>query len=484
MRTLHKGFLLVSVPVIAELLFVGMLLAVFRDSEEQTWRELKYRAETTQLAEMNTLIDKCAGVLLVYGVSRDNAFLTRYQDLRILLQRKLDRISATLSEKTESGDYSRLERFNKFRKDLETQLDSFERRAVHPATLAAEEQFAAVHEGVVKNEDLAEQSKALLDDQSVIGSTLTKKRATLFGFIAFGVVTNLVIAFVVLYIFAREFASRVDTLVDNARRLPRNEPLNAPIKGTDELCLLDGVFHDMARQLKENSERREQLMAMVSHDLRTPLMAAHMSTELLQEGAGGQLSSEATTLVDRTARTLSRLIGLVNDILDLEKLRAGKMKIELAPRDLSTAVDEAVAEVQALAKEKNIQFETNCRGIVVIDLDRIMQVLVNLLSNAIKFSPPNSVIKVSTVEMTAEEAVKVQIDDQGPGVPDEHKASIFLPFEQTPAGMRAATKGTGLGLPICKFIVDLHQGDIGLEDAPGGGSRFWFTVPAAIIEEL
>ncbi|MBY0552668.1 MAG: HAMP domain-containing histidine kinase [Candidatus Obscuribacterales bacterium] len=488
MRTLQKGFLLISVPVIAELLFVGMLLTVFRDSEEQTWRELRYRAETTQLAEMNTLFDKCVGVLLVYGVSRDPTFLKQYHALYQLLQEKMDRLGAMLSEKLDSRDSSRMERFNKLRKTIEGQMLSFESRAIHPPNLAHEEQLAAVNEGRLQNEKLLDETRDLFTDKSISGvpiaESLTKKRATLFGFIAFGVITNLLIAFVVLYIFAREFASRVDTLVDNARRLPRNEPLNERIKGSDELCLLDSVFHDMARELKENSERREQLMAMVSHDLRTPLLAANLSITLLQEGAGGPLEAEAVTLIDRCGRTVGRLIGLVNDILDLEKLRAGKMKIELGTYEISVPVQEAVAEVQALAKEKNISFAVNCAGSVVVDRNRIMQVLVNLLSNAIKFSESGSTIKVSTVELHDEEMIRVQIDDQGPGVPDDHKATIFLPYEQCPAGLRAKVKGTGLGLPICKFLIDLHRGTIGIEDAPVSGSRFWFTVPAAIIEEL
>lgn len=488
MRTLQKGFLLISVPVIAELLFVGMLLTVFRDSEEQTWRELRYRAETTQLAELNTTFDKCIGVLLVYGISRDPMFLKQYHALYQLLQDKMDRLGAMLAERTESRDVARVEKFNKLRKTIETQMMSFESRAIHPPNLDSDEQLAAVNEGRLQNEQLLEETRELFVDKSLSGvpiaDSLTKKRATLFGFIAFGVITNLLLAFVVLYIFAREFASRVDTLVDNARRLPRNEPLNERIKGTDELCLLDSVFHNMARELKENSERREQLMAMVSHDLRTPLLAANLSIELLQEGAGGYLEQEGVSLVDRLARTVGRLIGLVNDILDLEKLRAGKMQIELGTYEVEIPVQEAIAEVQALAKEKGIAFSVNCSGAVVVDRNRIMQVLVNLLSNAIKFSEPGSTIKVSTVDLREEEMIKVQIDDEGPGVPEEHKATIFLPYEQCPAGLRAKTKGTGLGLPICKFLIDLHKGNIGIEDGPVSGSRFWFTVPAAIIEEL
>ena len=487
MRTLHKGFLLISVPVIAELLFVGVLLMVYRDSEEQSWRELRFRTEAAKLAELNMLFDKSAGVLVVYGVSQDPIFLTQYRGLALQMQANMDSLAALISERLDRQDEERLERFNKLRSKMESQMSTFENLAFRPAQFSRDEQLAVINNSRLGNEELLEATRAIFQDKSRLDApsadSLEKKRAALFGFIAFGVIANLLIAFVVLYLFAKEFAGRVDVLVDNARKLPRNEPLNEPLTGSDELGLLDSVFHKMALELKENSQRREQLMAMVSHDLRTPLLAAHMSAELLKEGAGGALEPSGRSLVERINRTLSRLITLVSDILDLEKLRAGKMQLELGTHDISGLMDDTVGEVQALLLEKNISISNNCAALVVADRERIMQVLVNLLSNAIKFSPTNSTITVSS--RLEEETVTVAIDDEGSGVAAEYKEIVFLPFEQCPVGLRSGVKGTGLGLPICKFIVDLHGGKIGIEDIPGkGGSRFWFTLPAAIIEEL
>ena len=211
---------------------------------------------------------------------------------------------------------------------------------------------------------------------------------------------------------------------------------------------------------------KKQFVATVSHELRTPLTSVRGSLGLLASGAMGEFSPAAIHLVEIAERNVVRLVGLINDILDLERLEGGRMPMSLA----ATALDRTVSlAIQAAAP------------IVVADEDRVVQVLVNLLSNAIKFSPAGTEVALR-VECIGGLA-RLEVLDRGPGVPEESRDIIFEPFSQAEGTDVRQKGGSGLGLAICKAIVDQHRGDIGYTPREGGGSLFWFTLPLAASEQ-
>jgi len=174
-----------------------------------------------------------------------------------------------------------------------------------------------------------------------------------------------------------------------------------------------------------------------------------------------------------------RLIGLINDLLDLDKLDAGKMILSLASLNVAEAVEAAIASVEPTATQSEIRISLNDGRVspVVADRGRIIQVLVNLLSNAIKFAPEKSEIKVTLKD--SGQFVSVFVHDDGPGVGKEFQSTIFERFRQLPQKSKSGQEGSGLGLPIAKLIIELHGGKIGVDSEEGKGSTFWFQLPKA-----
>ncbi len=175
---------------------------------------------------------------------------------------------------------------------------------------------------------------------------------------------------------------------------------------------------------------------------------------------------------------MDRLIALINDLLDLEKLEAGQMPLDMAPASLADVAERSVQAVDAYAQERSV--ELSCQvddAVVLADSDRIVQVIVNILANAIRFSPPGGRVLLSSKISASREIIEVRISDQGRGIPEDHQRTIFNRYGQVEREDSKRRAGTGLGLAICKLIVDAHGGEIGVESQVGKGSTFWFRLP-------
>jgi PAS domain S-box-containing protein len=236
------------------------------------------------------------------------------------------------------------------------------------------------------------------------------------------------------------------------------------------------VIHDITER-KHLERLKQDFIAMISHDLRTPLMSVNSSIDLVQSGATGPLQPQTERQLNSASRSAEHLIDLVNDLLDFEKLEAGRMDFDLTAVSFNEVFDEAVQLVKALSDERQVQIQIPDQTVLVIgDHRKLVQVVVNLLSNALKHSPNNSLIRLESVKV--EDLVEISVHDQGPGIPDEYAESIFAPFEQITDRPTAAL-GTGLGLAICKLIIEGQGGEIGVRRSSLlNGSAFWFTVKA------
>lgn len=222
---------------------------------------------------------------------------------------------------------------------------------------------------------------------------------------------------------------------------------------------------------------KDEFIAIVSHELRTPLTSIRGSLGLLGGGALGELSGRAQRLIDIALTNTDRLVRLVGDILDLERMQSGNAVLDRRAVPVEELLVVAEDVVRRLAEERALRLEVlPCPGDVWADPDRIVQVLTNLVGNAVKFSPPDS-----TILVTAEReggGVRFAVRDQGRGIPADRLASIFERFVQVDASDARDRGGTGLGLPISRSIVEQHGGRIGVESVVGEGSTFWFTLPA------
>ncbi len=239
----------------------------------------------------------------------------------------------------------------------------------------------------------------------------------------------------------------------------------------------------VARDLSEAQrvERmKHEFVSMVSHELRTPLTSIHGSLALLAEG-GATLEPTVRRLVMLAHDNSERLVALVNDILDFEKLRAGQMRIEVQALDLNDAAHAAATSCEGLAERRGVQVHVRrCELPLPLATDplRLNQILLNLLSNAIKFSPVGGDVVLSLAREGGQ--ARATVTDQGPGVPSAFVAHLFEPFAQAANLDTRKQGGTGLGLAISRALVERMGGRIGLEPtAEGAGAAFWISLPLA-----
>lgn len=234
---------------------------------------------------------------------------------------------------------------------------------------------------------------------------------------------------------------------------------------------------------RKNLERRkEELISIVSHELRTPLTSITGSLGLLAGQWGSKLPESAARLVSLAHANCRRLIGLVDDILDLDKIASGNAEFSVRRVDLFPLLQQVIDGNRGFADKYGVRIQFDVASInadISTDPDRLAQVVTNLLSNAIKFSPPGSEVKVKAERIGT--AARISIRDHGGGIPAAFKPHIFKRFAQASAVTSGRKEGSGLGLSIVKEIVERLGGSVGFQDAPGGGTVFYVDLPARAV---
>ncbi len=228
-------------------------------------------------------------------------------------------------------------------------------------------------------------------------------------------------------------------------------------------------------------QMKDEFISVASHEMRTPLTSIHGVIQFLEAGRLGSLSPAGKEMINLARRNTERLICLLNDVLDLERMESGKEQIERQYCDSAELINQAIEIVNYLAQEHQILIETNPQSIKLwADPDRILQALINLISNAIKFSNAGSTIWITSQQENQE--VLFTVKDRGRGIPTDKLESIFERFHQVDATDARKKGGTGLGLAICRNIVEQHGGRIWVESVFGQGSSFYFTLPIKVLE--
>ena len=252
----------------------------------------------------------------------------------------------------------------------------------------------------------------------------------------------------------------------------------------DELGALaanvNGMNDELRRlytELEATSRHKSEFLASMSHELRTPLNAILGFSQVLRDEMFGPVNEKQAEYLDDIVTSGNHLLALINDVLDLSKVEAGQVELDVQPFSVREALERGVVMVRERAAEDGVDVALAANPDVEVvegDERRIKQVIFNLLSNAVKFTPPGGEVDVSAARVNGE--VRISVADTGPGVAVEDQERIFEEFQQTEAGIEQR-EGTGLGLALSKRFVELHGGKIWLESEPGRGSRFVFTLP-------
>src|SRR5262249_18014775 len=237
-------------------------------------------------------------------------------------------------------------------------------------------------------------------------------------------------------------------------------------------------IEDKSPQIQAANPHKSEFLANMSHELRTPLNAIIGFSEVLGERMFGELNEKQAEYIDDILTSGRHLLSLINEILDLSKVEAGRMELEVAPFDLPLALDNARTFVRERAAKHGINLDVTIEERLsdfVGDERKIKQILLNLLSNAVKFTPEGGRIGINARQ--ADDSVEISVSDTGIGISPVDQAKIFEEFRQVGSNYAHKMEGTGLGLTLAKKFVELHGGRIWVESEVGKGSTFSFTLP-------
>ena len=235
------------------------------------------------------------------------------------------------------------------------------------------------------------------------------------------------------------------------------------------------------RELETASRHKSEFLANMSHELRTPLNAIIGFSQVLRDGLFGEVNAKQEEYLEDILTSGHHLLALINDVLDLSKVEAGQVQLELAPFSIEDALERGVSMVREQATRNGVQVTLHANDgfhVVTGDERRVRQVIFNLLSNAVKFTSAGGSVDVTATRANGE--VRVSVADTGPGITEDDLGRIFEEFQQTEAGARQH-EGTGLGLALSKRFVEMHGGRIWCDSEVGKGSTFVFTIPSAAV---
>jgi signal transduction histidine kinase len=294
------------------------------------------------------------------------------------------------------------------------------------------------------------------------------------------------------FIISRSFSKPIHELYKAAQELEKgNFKVQTYIKTNDELAQLSEAINRSALALSKMEEERNNLdksksefLSITSHELRTPITPLKAQLQMLQQEYFGKLTDKQKESISIILRNAERLNKIIEDFLEISRIEAARLKFAFRKTDLHDTMKETIEFMTGFAKEKNISLQAtnNQLPIIEIDPDRISQVLRNLVHNAIKFSPQNS-----TIEINAElqnDHILISVKDQGVGLNTEDQIRVFEPFYQVEGSLSRNYGGTGLGLTICRGIIEAQKGKIWVESKPNIGSTFYFTVPLTPVYDI
>ena len=311
----------------------------------------------------------------------------------------------------------------------------------------------------------------------------------------FSTLTSVAVGGLVLFFIYRSISKPLAHLTEGTRAIAEGKFFyRLDTSRRDEFSQLARDFNAMTRRLDELDRMKKDFVAHVSHELKSPLASMRETIELLLDEIPGTLNEKQRRLLDLNRQSGARLTALISNLLDISRTEAGVIEYELRCRDLVALTRDVVAETALQARERDIQIKTSFSEEQIeaeCDGDRIIQVIVNVLTNAVKFSPKSSEIdvRVESVVCPPENLpasalasiagneheggfALITVSDSGPGILPADREKIFEKFYQAEHGKKAPGQGAGLGLAICRAIMQAHRGAIWADDNPGGGSRF------------
>jgi signal transduction histidine kinase len=469
----QKVLLLVSIPLAFQLVFLFALSQMLDQAEREVKRAACARSLHTHV---RTLVKSLtSGAAIGYTTISGKLFLERFQTAIASIPDELvelDRFGGLNAEQ--------VRRYQQFSKSIGELKAKCTRGSSLLQQGKTEEGSAILDSMTASMADVWQESELILKDVKQIEENTpavqTETRKAVSALLWFGAAVNICLVIGLAVAFHRNTAARLNTLMENTALFAKKKPLLPVVAGGDEIASLDTCFHKMADDLGELDRMKQEFLSMLSHDLRSPLTSLKITMEMLSEGHLGELTKEGKDIISRAGSSTGRMLNMINMMLDLDKLEAGKFNLDLKRVSIAHIVEQASDSLKAWAMQQRVKIELPKTDADILgDAERLIEVMTNLISNAIKYAPP--LTKITITVDSHETSVEVGVNDQGPGIPPEQQMAIFDPFYQVKDGPRFKTVGTGLGLAICKKMIEAHDGMIGIRSEKGKGSTFWVRLP-------
>jgi signal transduction histidine kinase len=507
----RKALLVISLPILFQIAFVGVLA-------QMEHRADNYRVWQTHSSETSLATYRLLGVVLdadaaskSYVGTRNPAHLVVYRRAISAIPRELVPLRALSA--LEESERAEIDLPDKYRvSDLEESLRpllaEYEQENRLVAANRGEEALAQLHaRGPAKLNAFRAQVGGFLAEEGAVQQRQQRdwqdSQRNLRTAVIASALLNVMITISVLLLTLRGVKARLARLVQNTDRLGRGEQLFAPVEGGDEIAQLDASFHAMAAQLQHTEQalhremwelaeaqhtltqqkqaleelnaEKNRFIGMAAHDLRNPLFAVSSFADVLKRRE--PLTPRQLVAVEQIQATVRSMKRLVDDFLDASKIESGTLQLRRAECDIASIARACVDVLRAAAEQKQIalQLDGEPEARAFADGDKIGQVVTNLVSNALKFSPIGSTVTVG-IARTAQ-LVELAVRDEGAGIAADELHLLFRPFSMTTTDSTAGESRTGLGLAICRRIIEEHGGTIAVESVPGRGSTFRFVLP-------
>lgn len=485
MKLRHQIMLLIMVPILFQAFTVGLLMQAVSRVDASVKDEQRAKDVITDAKDLDRLINRC--VLSMAGASFGVTDSSEYS-LK-LLQEKFVHLKNLVSANPDAVKIvvKQSEDANRLLTNL-ADLTAPLARSDTKLFLAQFSNTAELKESLMINfDEVVKGSEALIAIYKPMTGELhpqaVKARAD-FQKVLFAVmISSIILVAAIAYIVNKQTLSRLQVLMQNIRDFSQNKSALKSLQGTDELAELDQAFQTMSMEKFRLDEIQKSLRAMVSHDLRSPLSSMTLTLELILDFRRDKLDEKTTASLRRMYSEVQRLSRLAKTLLDIEKLEGGHINVDVRETDWESLIGQSVESVNSLASQRWIAFDPVIgEELAWCDRDRTIQCVVNLVSNAIKFSPAGATVKILVCPVE-DGFQRVEVIDCGPGVPASKTDSLFKKFIQLEQSDLTKKEGSGLGLYICRLLIEAQGGTVGYRPAEPSGSCFFFKLPARSTED-
>ncbi|HEY9792730.1 MAG TPA: ATP-binding protein [Candidatus Obscuribacterales bacterium] len=475
MKLLHKGIVLILVPLLVSVALIFYVYKLTVDADLQVQRQLR-SAEVLAAADEFTLGNIISDLTtLTYCAYHQDSSATNNQLGSRRMIKALHELADLLRDRPVAFEELRTQvrRVMKSLEDHQRLMSLPQSMSLSVVRSMPKDQVMIKMKAMSVEDEL---TSLVVEDKSIVSDADDKGRLIwqqiqiiLIG----GLFGSLVVTAGLGRFFYRNILERLRNIQQNIRRMDGKGMLFEPVGGSDEIAQLDSAVHETALKLRELERYKARMIGFIGQQLCEPLQSIDATIQNLNQYSA---DDSAKKLMESSGRSMSRLTRLADELLNLPSLGEAKLQLVFAPVTVASLVQRSCEAVESMARHKQVTVKTRLHDAQIdVDADRVIQVLVNLLSNAIKFSPAGSPIILAT-DMLGDR-VRFQVIDKGRGIPKEFQEKLFAKYVQVSQADSQNFKGFGLGLSICKSIVEEHGGTITFESEVGQGTTFTVEMP-------